>query len=273
MKYMAAKTLSQINSQLNKVYNPQIKSVRNQQALVDQGVEADIAEAQGLQTQAFDQILGGARQRGMGFSGIPLGEQAKYSSTVFAPTVLRAKVAGQQQRTSLEDAILGIRERQFNNAQQLRQQSVQNSQWERQFQEDKRRFGIQIAEARRQAAQARAAAASAMPTYGSFGGSTPSKSKGKADYEAMAAQNIQQFLGMDANAIRSDYAATLASANRGNPMDKIKIKLYQHYRPDLFKKNQVIQRGVNSGGLTSYGYSPNNSGLVWGSGGVRNFSF
>lgn len=156
---MQPRTLDSILSELAPTYDPQIQSLRTRQNLVPQSVDADIQEAQGAKTQAFDDILGGARRRGLGFSGIPLGEQAKYASNVFAPNVLRARTAGQERALSLEDAILGVQERRNTQAQGIRQNETTMAEQQRQFNE-------QMAFNRQQAAaQQRAQAAAASNTF------------------------------------------------------------------------------------------------------------
>lgn len=116
-----ARTLDQILAELAPVYNPQIESVRKRQALIPGQIKSEEAGLQAKQTQAFDDILGGARRRGLGFSGIPLGEQARYTSTEYLPALARLRQSGQEQAMSLEDAILGIQERRGTQAQGIYQ--------------------------------------------------------------------------------------------------------------------------------------------------------
>lgn len=60
----------------------------------------------------------------------------------------------------------------------------------------------------------------------------------------------------DVNAIRSDYAATLKSANYGNQQDKYKIQIYQQLRPDLF--------GGSGGNGTNISVGPSNANQIGG---------
>lgn len=165
---MAIRTLDQILGELSTVYDPQINSIHTQQAAIP---GQQVAEEQGLQakqTQAFDDILGGARRRGMGFSGIPLGEQAKYTATEYLPAIARLRTASKQQATSLEDQINQINERRTTSALGLRQQDIDNDFRERQF-------AAAQAEAQR-AAKAAAGGSGFSPSYGGAslgGGSTP----------------------------------------------------------------------------------------------------
>jgi len=143
---MNPRTYDQIYSELGGIYDPQVASIRQQQSQIPGQLQAEEAGLQAKQTNAFDEILGGARRRGLGFSGIPIGEQAKYTATDYLPAVARLRQAGQERQTSLEDAILGIQEKRSTFAQQLRQQELDR------------------AEAARQAAAARA-----VPTFGNLG--------------------------------------------------------------------------------------------------------
>lgn len=163
-----ARTLEQILGELGSVYDPQINNIRTQQSLIPEQVANEEKALGAKQVQAFDDILGGARRRGIGFSGIPLSEQAKYTSTEFLPAITRLKMDARKQATSLEDAILGINERRTTNALGLRQQDVDNDYRNQMFEFEKQKFGEQLAEQRRQAAAA--AGGGFSP---SFGGGAP----------------------------------------------------------------------------------------------------
>ena len=155
---MAARTLDQIITSLNSTYDPQIKSLKERASLIPQQIAEEEKGLQAKQTQAFGDILGGARRRGLGFSGIPLGEQAQYTATEYLPALARLRQTGHEQALSLEDAILGVNERRNSLAQQLYQQ------------EQDREFQRQQAEANRRA-QLAAAASPTFDLNDLFGGS------------------------------------------------------------------------------------------------------
>lgn len=134
---MAVRTLDQILSELGSTYNPQIDSIRARQNLIPGQVAEEEKGLQAKQEQAFGDILGGARRRGLGFSGIPLGEQARYTSTEFLPALARLKSQGREQAMNLEDAILGIQERRNTLAQQLRQAEIDREEGIRQKELDR----------------------------------------------------------------------------------------------------------------------------------------
>jgi len=143
-----ARTLDQIIKELDPTFSGQRKTLNDRANLIPGQIKSEEAGLQAKQGQAFNQILGGARQRGLGFSGIPLGEQAQYTATEFLPAIARLRQSGREQAMSLQDAILGINERRDTLGQQI-------------FQGEQDRAAQE-----RQAAQARAAQAAA--TFGAF---------------------------------------------------------------------------------------------------------
>ena len=132
-------------------------------------------------------------------------------------------------------------------------------------QEAIRQYNESLAEQRRQfneqqkaavraasASAARAASASASPSFGG-GGSTAATGTAsvgaKTDpVQQSAADSVTMFLLQSDGAIKSDYNATLRSANRGNAKDKIKIELYHRARPDLFGGKGVVSVGALGNG-------------------------
>lgn len=139
---MAVGTLNQVIKSLNGTYNPQVNLIRQRQSAIPQTIAAEETALGAKKDQAFGDILGGARQRGLGFAGIPLQEQAKYASTDYLPALARLKQSGIEQATSLEEAILGIRERQTSLAQQIREGALSRAMQKRQMAEDKRQFNL-----------------------------------------------------------------------------------------------------------------------------------
>lgn len=108
-----ARTLDQIIAELNPTYQPQVQSIQQQMGLIPQQIATQEAALGAKQSQAYENILSGARRRGTGvaFGGIPLGEQAKYSATEYMPALANLRTAGTQQATSLQDALNQIEER------------------------------------------------------------------------------------------------------------------------------------------------------------------
>lgn len=129
---MATRTLDQIIAQLNPTFDPQVQSIEKRAQAIPGQIATQEQALDEKKNQAFDSILGGARQRGLGFSGIPLGEQAKYIATDYLPAQANLRTAGQERAMSLQDAILGIRERQNTLAQQIFQTEQDRAAQERQ---------------------------------------------------------------------------------------------------------------------------------------------
>lgn len=205
---MAKITLNQILSELQPTYKPQVQALRQRQSLIP-GQIAQEEEALGAkQTQAFDDITSGARRKGLGFSGIPLSEQAKYTSTEFLPALARLKQSGREQALSLEEAILGVKERRDTTAQSLLQQTRDRRENRRQFNANLALQREQMAAQERQAAASRAASSGGgwVPTQNapSGGGKSGSGQKGQV------VQNGSdfQFYGNSGKAITAaQYAA------------------------------------------------------------------
>lgn len=229
---MQPRSLDQILGELQSSYNPHIDNLRRQQSLVPQSVDADIQEAQGRQTQAYDDILSGARRRGMGFSGIPLGEQAKYSSTVFAPEVLRARTAGQQRALSLEDAILGLNR-------DMRTQGQSMYENERNFFEQRRQFDVSAAAQRAAQAAAERAAFNPMGAQPTQGAQMPGANK------TTSGQSLESFLREQytkqpnaPRALQDQWAIQWAKANNMDVNNKQLWTEYNNIMPwDQFNDN------------------------------------
>lgn len=226
---MAARTLDQILTELKPTYAAQTQSLQEQANLIPKQIEAEEGALNAKKDQAFTDILSGARRRGLGFSGIPLGEQAMYASTEYAPALARLRNAGHERALSLQQAILGINERRDTLAQQIYQQEQ-----DRAFQAEQARLAREAQE--RQAAASRAAAAaSAAPTLGSIFGNMgqsaqPAQQKGfigNNDYRGRLAWEAQQ--GDQDAKIMLNYVGNDGMAGGGVP-----IHVYQ-----ILKRNGI----------------------------------
>lgn len=121
-----ARTLDQILSELNTTYAPSAQTIQSQMDLIPGQTAANISAADAAQSKAYQNILTGAQQRGIGFSGIPLGEQANYASTVYAPAVLQARNQGQQNVLTLQDALNKLNLDKYSSAQNIQQNEINN---------------------------------------------------------------------------------------------------------------------------------------------------
>ena len=240
---MAVPSLGQITRELNNVYNPQVKLLQDKQAAIPGQIQSEETGLQAKQTQAFDDILGGARRRGLGFAGIPLQEQAKYTSTEFLPALARLRQQGNEQKMSLEEAILGVRERQNNMAYQTREGILSREMAMRQLREQQRQFNES------QKAAARAAASGGgggfSPSFGGGGGGGGGTPPAATDNVQQAAYNdvatrINQ--GLSRADLMSDYQATASSAKYGNKRDLYKLQVYRKMMPEVFKSKYLWEK-------------------------------
>lgn len=120
------------------------------------------AQVRGLNAQlsrANDNILQGARGRRLGFSGIPLAEQAQYAATEYAPALARVKQSMNEQRTGILGSLSSLSRDMRNQAQSI----FEN---ERNFREQRRQFEEQMRLQRENAARSAAASAAASGPSG-----------------------------------------------------------------------------------------------------------
>lgn len=251
---MAASTLDQVIASLQNVYQPQLDSVAQQQAALPAQYQAQTAGVNAAKDDAFNGILSQARQRGTGvaFGGIPLGEQAQYTASTYAPALANLQTSQNNQSQSLTDAINKINEDKFNTANNLYQFGVNQDNQQQQLAEQQREFDAQ------QAAAAKAAA-SFNPSLG--GGTTPTQTPGatltggKTKQDAAAA--ITSLIKMDPTTIfRSINAIYDSAVNHGNTYDQAKLELLKAYEPAYFDKSgkpntNVSVKAPNVNGLTA----------------------
>lgn len=151
-----AKTVSQIMAELDKsggyaadrqLLQKQLSALPGQSAAQIKGLDAQLARAN-------DNILQGARSRGLGFSGIPIAEQAQYAATEYAPAVA-------QVRQSQNEAKRGILGSLNSLSRDMRSQAQSIFENERNFREQRRQFEEQMRLQRENAARSAAASAAA----------------------------------------------------------------------------------------------------------------
>lgn len=162
-----ASTLEQIMAELDSSGGyANDRGLLNQQlsALPAQG-EAEIKGLDAKLTQANDNILQGARSRGLGFSGIPIAEQAQYAATEYAPAVARVKQQQEASRMGILQSLNALERDRRGQAQSIFDTT-------RNFNEQVRQFNEQQAFARQQfEAQQRAAARASSGGSGATAGS------------------------------------------------------------------------------------------------------
>lgn len=158
-----ARTLDQILSEVSSKSDAQRQAIMgqvadlpNQQAAQEQSLDAQLK-------RGYDNILSGARRRGLGFSGIPLGEQAEFNATEYAPAVANLKSSFNARRGSLDSALADIGRQDFMTANDLFNSDRSFAESQRQFNEQMR---MQQENARRSAASSAAANADPFAKYG-----------------------------------------------------------------------------------------------------------
>ena len=148
-----ARTLQQIITELNKADSGRVARAQTQKQGIGKQLEADEAALGSRKMQAFDSILEGARGRGLGFSGIPLGEQAKYVSTDYLPNLAKLRQGAQERRGGLEDFILGIGSENRKSAMGIRQSELDRAESQRQYNESLALERAKLAASQRAASQ------------------------------------------------------------------------------------------------------------------------
>jgi hypothetical protein len=167
-----ARSLDQILTELDAGYAPSRQLINQRLEGLPQQADAEIQGLNAQQGQAFNDILAGARDRGLGFSGIPIQEQAKYTATNFLPAVARVRQAQTDQKTSLFDALNNVNLDQRKTATGIYQTELDRDEQKRQFEQAQAAQERQAAAS--QAAAARAASASTFnPSLGALGGAQP----------------------------------------------------------------------------------------------------
>lgn len=146
-----AQNIDDIIKELDAGYNPQRQSINNRLAQLPGQAEAEIGGLRAQQETSFNEITDGARSRGIGFSGIPISEQAKYTANSFLPAVARVRQSQNEVTSSLTEALNGINTDQRNKAFGIRESQLGREQEESQFQRN-------LAAQQAQAAASRAAA-------------------------------------------------------------------------------------------------------------------
>lgn len=232
-RHTLAKALDQILAEIDAGYNPQRQSIQARLDALPAQADSEIAGLNATKDQAFTDILGGARDRGMGFSGVPLAEQAKYTASQFLPAVARVRQSQNESKQSLFDALNNINLDQRKYATSLYQQELDREEQARQYNES-------LAEQRRQAA----AAAKSNPYAGLFSAqntaaSSNQQSQPKIDANTQKAYNDVQGVinSNDTARIQREYEAIKKSAGYGNAYDQLKLQLLNQLYPQAGQRS------------------------------------
>lgn len=201
-----ATTLKSIMGELDKYYAPSSKLLNQQLAAIPKSTDAAVKGLDAKLAQANTNILDQSRARGLGFSGIPIQEQAQYAATEYAPALANLKSGAEQNRLGILESL-----NQLGRDRRGQAQSIYDT--NRNFAEQQRQFNAQQALAReqmrRQAAQAAAAQQASAASYlAALQNSTPPKSpkKPKAQPRPVVGSN-GKILGYDTPTVSAQTQA------------------------------------------------------------------
>lgn len=266
-----ARTLKQIQRELDKtggyaadrkLLNSQLNSLPGQYQAQAAGLDAKLG-------QANDNILQSARGRGLGFSGIPIQEQAQYAATEYAPALANLKTQSESNRMGILQSLNSLSRDQRSQAQSIYDNN-------RNFREQQRQFNQQQKLAREQmAASQRAASSASAGDYlgallGGGGGGGGSKVKGpqakmaqrkdsgfnfSIDGKPVSAAVYAKATGtefrklLSTMAKKGDGGAKLALKYYGNDYGYDAGKLYDTYRtnPVGLKQAQAVVNAMRWG--------------------------
>lgn len=201
-----AQDLTSIIQELDAAYNPSRQTINDRINGLQGAQDADVAGLQATQTQAFDDITAGARSRGIGFSGIPLQEQAKYTASSFLPAVAKVKQSYNDGRNSLVDTLNNM-----NIDQRKTAMSIRETQQNRDFEAEQARLAR---EAQTRAAAAANASSGALSSLFNGAGGAQQGSKFPAGMEART-DKLGKFTGFNFNVGgKPASAAQFAAANK-----------------------------------------------------------
>jgi hypothetical protein len=232
-----ARALSQILTELNSVYDPQRQSYQKQISALDPQQNAELKGLDASKQDAFQQITDQANRRGLFYSGIPIGEQQRYTGANYLPAVANLKNRYAQQRFSLQDALSGLTKEQYGRAYDVRQNELALEQ---------------------QRAAAAAAANSFSPSFdgnsflqdylSSFNNQSGPQVKGAKTAvdptHQKAYDHVVSLLSSnDPNRIANNYASILQSANKGREFDKIQLELFAQLAPKYLTDKKLNSYG------------------------------
>ncbi|HJQ08002.1 MAG TPA: hypothetical protein VJ836_00810 [Candidatus Saccharimonadales bacterium] len=232
-----ARSVDDILRELDASYSPQRQALQTRIDALPAQADAEIGGLKAQEQDYFDNtIMADARNRGIAFGGIPIGERARYGASTFLPAVARVRTAQNETKQSLFDALNNVNLDQRKTAMGIQQQELDRD------------------AAAREAAAMRSAQSSIYS--GLFDGlRTPQSAPqvqgaaGAADpsLKVKATNAVSSLLNTNNRGlIQRTFEAIRKSANNGNPYDKLKLQLLLAARPDWFTSK--LSSGVPSKG-------------------------
>lgn len=213
-----AQDIDQILKELDAGYNPQRQAINDRITQLQPQADAQVAGLKQEQTNAFGDITDAARSRGMGFSGIPIAEQAKYTGSTFLPAVAKVQQSVNETKNSLYDNLNSINLDQRKTAYGVRDNQLTREQ------------AAADAEANRRASMesANAGAQGLLSMFGQNSQQAPAGNDPYANVDRNAMQQSVTNLLKTNNVARinQEYNAIKKSAGNGNLADKYKLELF-----------------------------------------------
>lgn len=228
------RTADQIFKELGTYFNPSAQVLKQRRRLIQPQTNAILKGLEQTKVNEFENIGTRAARKGLSFSGLSSAEEAKYLGESYLPAIAQTKIAAQEQRLSLGEALAGLRREQGLLAQQIRQQEIDR------------------AEARRAASAAAASQTSAIDSMlaqlfgGGEGGGAPGQSKVTA-----------KQLSAEAKKSAEEYASRMWNRNQSNPevINNVITGLRERAvrNKDLLAREQVIQLSKLAGYPNPFG--------------------
>jgi hypothetical protein len=218
-----ARSIDQIISELNSVYQPQIENINAQIAALPAQYQAQKDALNVAKENAFRDITGAASAKGMVYSGMPIQEQTRYTGTKYLPALAQLEAQQNQQRFNFQTMLADLYNKRMSQAQAIRQQELDREQREQLERE-------RIAAAER---AARARAASSVRYYGGGGGRASGGGGGITNREAYN-QRLRELEGLLARRQAPHYEDAVRQlvrdfSGRGISPQEIGEYLYQLY--------------------------------------------
>lgn len=194
-----AQTIEQIVAELDNAYRPQVDLIQKQLAELPAYYQAQEQGLNVARENAFRDITGQANQRGVLYSGMPIQEQTRYTGERYLPALAGLKRQQSEQTTNYQSRINDIRSRQYQQAQSVRQNQLQN---ELQAQIERERIAAQQRQAASRVSGGRSGGgggSSAKPTRADYNADLKSieaamQNRGQVgSYENMVRQFVQTY--------------------------------------------------------------------------------
>lgn len=132
-----ARAIDQIISELDASYNPQRQVYQTQIDALPAYQQTQQAGLDQAKTNAFGDINSNANAKGMYYSGMPITEQARYTGATYLPAVANLAKSVNDQKFSLQSSLSGLTQKEYGDAQSIRQTELDRDEKIRQAELDR----------------------------------------------------------------------------------------------------------------------------------------